>query len=125
MSGRRRRAEQRGRLAESLAALWLRLKGYRILERRFRTAAGEIDLIARRGRSIAFVEVKARRDLATGLEAVTARQRKRSTRAMLAYLMRHPGIGELDLRLDVIVIRPWAPPHHLIAAWRPDEAGLY
>jgi len=124
MSGRRQRAERRGRLAESLAALWLRLKGYRILERRFRTAAGEIDLIARRGRSIAFVEVKARRDLATGLEAVTSRQRKRSTRAMLAYLMRHPGIGMLDLRLDVIVIRPWAPPRHIAGAWRPDETGL-
>ena len=56
----RRRAERGGRRAEALAALWLRLKGWTILARRVRTPVGEVDLIARRGRTIAFVEVKAR-----------------------------------------------------------------
>ncbi len=59
----RRQAYVRGRRAEALAAWWLRLKGYRILARGFRVAAGEIDLIARRGRLIALIEVKARPSL--------------------------------------------------------------
>ena len=62
---RRRRAYGLGRRAEWMAAWWLRLKGYRILARDFRVAVGEIDLIARRGRTLALVEVKARPDLAT------------------------------------------------------------
>src|SRR5690606_25123476 len=56
----RKRAEQGGRRAESFAALWLRLKGWTILARRLRTPVGEVDLVARRGRTLAFVEVKAR-----------------------------------------------------------------
>ena len=72
----RREAERQGRRAESLAALWLRLIGWRILARRVRTPAGEVDLIARRGRMVAFVMAfllcRARRGLcaATGLDPV-------------------------------------------------------
>ena len=62
----RRTAYLFGQKAETLAALWLRLKGYRILARRFRAPPGEIDLVARRGRVLALVEVKARADLAAG-----------------------------------------------------------
>jgi putative endonuclease len=67
---KRQSAERGGRRAESLAAWWLRLKGWRILARRVRTPVGEIDLVARRGRTIAFVEVKAR---ATAVQADLAR----------------------------------------------------
>ncbi len=71
----RRRAYGRGRRAETLAAWWLRLKGYRILARGFRVASGEIDLIARRGRVLVHVEVKARASLEEAREALTPRQR--------------------------------------------------
>ena len=63
----RQRAERRGRTGETVAAFWLRLKGYRILATRLRTPVGEIDLIASQGRITAFVEVKAR----AALSAVT------------------------------------------------------
>ena len=58
-NARRQQAERRGRLAEAKAAMLLRLKGYRISDRRWKSPAGEIDLIARRGSAVAFVEVKA------------------------------------------------------------------
>ena len=76
----RREAYGRGQRAEALAAWWLRLKGYRILARGFRVAAGEIDLIARRGRLIALVEVKARPSLEEAGAAILPRQRERIAR---------------------------------------------
>ena len=74
---RRRKAERFGHLAEHAAAWLLRFKGYRIIARRERTPHGEIDLIAARGRVIAFVEVKARSSHDEALEAITPRQAKR------------------------------------------------
>lgn len=124
MGGRRIEAERRGRRAETLAALWLRLKGYRILARRFRTPAGEVDLIARRGRVLAFVEVKARRDFSAAIEAVGRRQRERTVRAALAFLARTPRAAGCDLRFDIVVIRPRRPPHHLVNAWQAEGQGL-
>ena len=68
---KRQAAERRDRRAEALAALWLQLKGWRVLTRRVRTPVGEVDLVVRRGGTLAFVEVKARgsdRDLALALD---------------------------------------------------------
>ena len=78
---RRRRAERAGRAAETACAWLLRLKGYRLLARRYRSGLGEIDIVARRGALIAVVEVKARRDYAAAVEAVDSRQRARIARA--------------------------------------------
>lgn len=124
MAGRRIEAERLGRRAETLAAIWLRLKGYRILARRFRSPAGEVDLVARRGRVLAFVEVKARRDFATAIEAVGRRQRDRTVRAALAFLARTPRAVGCDLRFDIVVIRPRRLPHHLVNAWQAEGQGL-
>lgn len=124
VTGRRTEAERRGRRAESMAALWLRLKGYRILARRFRSPAGEIDLVARRGRVLAFVEVKARREFAAAIEAVGRRQRERSIRAALAFLARHPRAAGCDLRFDIVIIRPRRLPHHLVNAWQAEGHGM-
>jgi putative endonuclease len=116
---RRRGAEQWGRAAESLAAILLRLKGYRILARDLRSPVGEIDLIARRGRTLAFVEVKAR--AGADDEVLTARQRRRIVRAAQLFIARHPGLAALDVRFDLILIgrRRW--PRHLQAAFRADD----
>ena len=117
----RRKAYGRGRRAETLAAWWLRLKGYRILARGFRVAAGEIDLIARRGRLIALVEVKARPSLEQAGAAILPRQRQRIARAAEVFLQRHPKLAGLSLRFDVVLLAPGRWPRHLANAWRLEE----
>ncbi|MCW5696986.1 MAG: YraN family protein [Bauldia sp.] len=111
------RAERRGRSAETLAAAFLRAKGYRILARRFRVPVGEVDLVAKRGRTLAFVEVKARRTGDAGLEAISPQGRARIARAAEAYLARYPAAAALTLRFDVIVVAPWRLPRHLVGAF--------
>jgi putative endonuclease len=115
---RRRRAYRGGHWGERVAALSLMLSGHRILARRYRTKLGEIDLVARRGNLVAFIEVKRRADLAAGLEAVTPAARLRIRRAAELFLRRHPGLSELSLRFDVIVVTPWSWPRHVVDAWR-------
>ena len=117
----RRRAYGRGQRAETLAAWWLRLKGYRILARGFRVAAGEIDLIARRGRLLALVEVKARPSLEQAGAALLPRQRERIARAAEVFLQRHPGLAGLDLRFDVVLLAPGRWPRHLANAWHLEQ----
>lgn len=110
---------------EALAAWALRLKGYRVLARRSKHHVGEIDLIAKRGNIIAFVEVKARRDLANAIEAITPNQRRRIERAAEAFVQRRPALAGCDWRFDVMVVGPGAMggvwPRHLPDAWRPDS----
>ncbi len=89
--------------------------------RRYRTPVGEIDLIARRGRLVAFVEVKQRPSDAEAAEAVTPTGRQRIARAAEAWLAAHPAAADLDLRFDVVVCVPGRLPRHLPAAF--DGAG--
>ena len=108
---RRREAHIYGLRAESIAALLLRLKGYTILARRFVVSGGEIDLVARRGDSIAFVEVKARADLEVAAIAIGATKQRRISRAARVWLMRNPWAAGLTLRGDaVFVARAPSPP---------------
>lgn len=114
---RRKQAEQRGRWGETLAAWLLRLKGYRILGRRVKTRAGEIDLIAKSPSGlICFIEVKSRPDAAQAMEAVSLLQRTRIARAAELYLAGRPA----RLRFDVVTVVPGKLPRHLIDAFRPD-----
>jgi putative endonuclease len=116
-AGRRQEAERRGRIAETAAALFLRAKGYRILARRYRTSAGEIDLVARRRGHLAFVEVKARRFMADALSAIQVRQRQRIARAAEAFLAGHPEFVGDEVSFDAIFVAPWKLPVHIPAAW--------
>jgi len=112
----RRAAERRGRKGESLAAWWLRFHGWRILAARVRTRMGEVDLIAKRGRTIAFVEVKARTSDAA-LDLSIDRQRlSRVAAAANALAPRYAAAGE-DIRIDVILLAPWRRPRHIVNAW--------
>jgi len=117
---KRRAAWQRGRSAERLCLWSLRVRGWRILAQRYRVAAGEIDLIARRGRVLAAIEVKARADFDTASEAVRGRQRRRIVRALEHFLSLHPDLSGLDARFDVMVVVPRRWPRHLADAWRVD-----
>ncbi len=127
----RQAAYRRGRRAEWIAACWLRLKGYRLLARGYRCPSGEIDLIARRGRILAFIEVKQRDRLATAAEAISQRQRRRVVRAAEAFLQSHPQLAALDLRFDAILFgRGWASAsgpwlQHQKDAWRSDTGLPY
>ena len=116
----RRRAHLFGLRAESIAALLLRLKGYHLLARRFAAAGGEIDLIARRGETIAFVEVKARDDLDAAAAAITATKRRRIGRAARVWLARNPWAAALNLRGDAVFVAPGRLPRHLASAYTLD-----
>jgi len=116
----KRQARRFGRVAEALAAWHLRLRGYRIVERGFRSSQGEIDIVARRGRTLAFIEVKARQDLGAAAEALGARQTRRIARAARAFVQARPGLGGFDQRFDVMLVRPWRLPVHIVDAWRPE-----
>lgn len=120
----RRAAEKRGRRSESLAAMFLQLKGYRILARRVRNRAGEIDLVAKKGNLIAFVEVKARTELSLALESVTPRAQKRISRAAEAWMAHRPDLRGNDWRFDIIAVTPGRLPHHARDAWRPAATYL-
>ena len=122
-AGRRQRAEKLGHQAERLAIWLLRLKGYHILEKRFRCSAGEIDLIVRRGKLLAFVEVKAREDAANASAAITPKQQKRIARAAESWLAAKPNLQNLNVRFDAVLVTPgtfplWRWPHHIADAWR-------
>jgi putative endonuclease len=109
-------AEERGRGGETLAAWWLRLHGWRILDRRRRSHVGEVDLVARRGRTLSFVEVKTRtRDLDADLAIDHARLR-RVAAAAEALAPRYARKGD-DIRIDVILIVPGRWPRHLVNVW--------
>ncbi|HUT51020.1 MAG TPA: YraN family protein [Alphaproteobacteria bacterium] len=118
-SVKRRRADRAGRSAEALCALALRLTGHHILARRFRTPVGELDIVARKGPVLAFIEVKARASFALAAESIAARQRQRVERAAGAYLAAHPALARLDPRFDAMLVAPWRWPRHLRDAWRP------
>lgn len=110
-----------GLRAETLAALLLRLKGYRILARRYKTPVGEIDIVARRFGRLAFVEVKASAGRETALTALTAPMRARIARAAEHFLARHPGLERLTLGFDLITVAAPCFPRHLPNAWRHGE----
>ncbi len=117
-------AYRRGLAGEAMAAWFYRLRLYRVLARRFKTPAGEIDLIVRRGRTIAFVEVKYRPDEAGAQEAAAPRARRRIVRAAGLWLAAHPDAAGFDLRFDLIIVNPGRLPRRVTAAFDASEAGL-
>lgn len=106
-------AYRRGLFGERLASWLLSAKFYRILARRYRTPAGEIDLIARRGRTIVFVEVKHRPTEAEALYAIGSSSRKRITRAADLWLAAHPDAASFNLRFDLVIVVPGRLPRHI------------
>jgi putative endonuclease len=113
---KRQAAEARGRRAERFAATWLRLKGWRILDARVRTPAGEVDLIAKRGNLVAFVEVKSRSSVAELDYAIDEHRLRRVAAAAEVLAARYATDGE-DIRVDVILLAPRTLPRHIENAW--------
>lgn len=115
----RQQAERRGRRAEAHAALWLRLKGYSILAERVKLPIGEIDLIARKGPVLAFIEVKQRQTVDIAASAVPASAWLRISRAAEVWAARKTQLHDLDWRYDLVAVTPWALPKHYADYWRP------
>ena len=114
----RRGAYRFGRFAETLCVWSLRVRGYQVLARRFDAGVGEIDIVARRRGILAVIEVKARRR-GDGDEPLRPRQRARIERAAVAFLARRAEYAGLDVRFDLMLVRPYRPPRHVADAWRP------
>ncbi|HYE42725.1 MAG TPA: YraN family protein [Caulobacteraceae bacterium] len=107
------RGRRDGRMAEAVAALWLMLKGWQVLGFRLRTPQGEIDLLARKGRTLAVIEVKRRATVELALESIGPAQRDRLLRAARTIASRRRSLRQLDLRLDLIALAPGRFPRHL------------
>ena len=117
---RRQRAQRHGRLAEWLCLWHLRLRGWRIVARRWRCPSGEIDILARRGGVLAVIEVKARGEMDAAAAALPPRQRRRIARAAEAFLLSRPDLAGLDVRFDVMLVAGYRAPRHWRGAWRVD-----
>lgn len=122
----RQQAEQLGRRAETLAALTLRFLGWQIVARRFTSGrgseAGEVDIIARRGGILAFIEVKARLSREQALEALLPAQRQRIARGAEAWLSKHPADQACSVRFDLMLVPASGKPELVADAWRPDAS---
>lgn len=115
---KRQLAEKAGRKGELRAAAWMTLKGWQILGRRVKTPRGEIDLIAKRGGVIAFVEVKWRKRREDLDHAIDAYRLQRVAAAVECVAHEYAQQGE-DIRIDVILLAPGAMPRHIVNAWQP------
>jgi putative endonuclease len=118
MSEKRERAEQRGREGEAEAAMWLAAQGWRILAERVKTPRGEIDLIARKGTLVAFIEVKWRARAADLGHAIDEQRLRRVAAAAEAIAHNYAAPTD-DLRIDVILLAPGHPPTHIANAYQP------
>jgi putative endonuclease len=119
-NGKRQAAFKLGVSAEGRAALLLAAKGYRELARRWKSPVGEVDLVVRRGRTLVFVEVKARPRIDDAAWSVLTRQKRRIVAAAEAWLAAHPEHAGYDIRFDAVLVAPGRLPQHLVAAF---EAG--
>ena len=118
MSEKRAYAERQGRRGETLALWYLRLCGWRILARRAKTARGEVDLVARRGRTLCFVEVKWRARAGDLDHAIDAFRLRRVAAAAEMLAVRHQKPGD-NLRIDVLLLAPGCWPRRITNAWQP------
>lgn len=108
---------QNGLWAEMVAEIILRLKGYRILARRYKTPMREIDIVVRRGQMIAFVEVKYRRTITEALECLTPSMKSRITNAARHFIAAYPAYHNYDMRFDLFALTGAFSFRHLDNAW--------
>jgi len=111
--GDRQRRYRSGFWGEAIAAAFLMLKGYRILARRYSCGSGEIDLIAVRGKRLAFIEVKRRASLEAAHASIGAEQAQRITNAADIWLARNARYQTYSIAFDAVFILPRQWPVHV------------
>lgn len=121
MAHDRRKSEEAGRTAEILALWYLRLKGWRLLSHRYKSHAGEVDLVMRRGNVTAFIEVKARRSLDGAVESVSPRQARRISAAARSFLAEDRKAAFQSCRFDIVAVSPYHWPRHIENAFDGDQ----
>lgn len=112
-SARARRSGTTGARSEWIALLWLNARGYRLLARRFGGKGGEIDLIVKRGRTVAFVEVKARGEIEAAQSSLTPQKRRLVEARIRQWLAKNPWAMDHHLRVDAVFLAPWRFPRHV------------
>lgn len=115
---KRQRAEKQGREGEKRAAIWLRLRGWSIVDQRRKTPLGEIDLIAKRSGVVAFIEVKWRKSKQDLDHAIDQHRLQRVAAAVEAVAHEYVTHDE-DIRIDVMLLAPGCFPRHIVNAWQP------
>ncbi len=113
MSRSRQQAHAHGHRAETIALWYLRCKGYRLLEHRFKAPTGEIDLIMRRGNTTVFIEVKARATVDDGIMAVTHTQSRRISSAAAYFTARNATAAKGYQRFDIVAVPSYLWPTHI------------
>ena len=121
MAHDRRKSEEHGRTAELIALVFLRLKGWRLLARRYKSPVGEVDLVMRRGDVTAFIEVKARRNPDAAVESVTPRQARRIAAAARHFQMQDRRAALQACRFDIVAVSPYHWPRHIENAFEGDQ----
>jgi putative endonuclease len=121
MANDRRRSEEAGRTAETIALWYLRLKGWRLLAQRYKTKSGEVDLVMRRGGVTAFIEVKARKSLDGAIESVSPRQARRISAAARQFLLEDRKAALQACRFDIVAVSPYHWPRHIVNAFEGDR----
>ena len=111
----RKKTYQQGKLAELIGCIWLTLKGYRIRHWRYKTPVGEIDIIAQKGQTIIFVEVKRRPSYTAAIESISLWQQHRITQAALWYQAAQKKQWGFSARFDILLVVPWRVHHHMNA----------
>lgn len=106
------RNHHNGVMAEYAAMLWLSLKGYRLVTMRYKTPVGEIDLVMRRGKTLAFIEVKARKQHDDAARAIHSQNQSRVIRASQYFLVNHAAYGDYQVRFDAVLVAWYRWPRH-------------
>jgi putative endonuclease len=109
-----------GIVAEFMAGIYLMARGYWIIKRRYKTSGGEIDIIARRGKVVAMIEVKRRADVNAALESVSPKNRRRVVNAARYFLAAHPQFNNMHVRFDIIAVGWPFYWRHLDNAWQAE-----
>jgi putative endonuclease len=121
MAHDRRTSEEAGRTAELIALWYLRLKGWRLLRHRYKSHAGEVDLVMRRGGVTAFIEVKSRKSLDEAVESVSPRQARRISAAARGFLAEDRAAAGGPCRFDIVAVSPYHWPRHIPNAFDGDQ----
>jgi putative endonuclease len=109
-----------GLFSESIAIVFLMLKGYSIVAKRYKTPLGEIDIIAKKAKSLIGIEVKARRKEFDISDVISAKQKKRIINGIKMFLSKNQKYNDYTIRFDVIAVRPFRIPKHIINSWEGE-----